>query len=63
MKTPVVLVTLMLATAILLAASLLIASGTRGEDAPWPLKTHPAGGGHAAATAGKVTSVPADFHA
>jgi hypothetical protein len=43
MKTPVVLVTLMLATAILLAASLLIASGTRGEDALWPLETHPPG--------------------
>jgi hypothetical protein len=44
MKTPVVLVTLMLATAILLAASLLIAGGTRGEDALWPLGDHPAGG-------------------
>lgn len=43
MKTPVVLVTLMLATAILLAASLLIAGGTRGEDALWPLKSRPAG--------------------
>jgi hypothetical protein len=42
MKTPVVLVTLMLATAILLAASLLIATGTRGEDAPGPLKAAPA---------------------
>jgi hypothetical protein len=42
MKTPVVLVTLMLATAILLAASLLIATGTRGEDALWPFKVHPA---------------------
>jgi hypothetical protein len=42
MKTPVVLVTLMLATAILLAASLLIATGTRGEDAPGPLKATPA---------------------
>jgi hypothetical protein len=36
MKTPVVLVTLMLATAILLAASLMFVSGTRGEDALWP---------------------------
>jgi hypothetical protein len=44
MKTPVVLVTLMLATVILLAASLLIATGTRGEDAPWSFKVHPAGG-------------------
>jgi hypothetical protein len=43
MKTPVVLVTLMLATAILLAASLLYASGTRGEDAPWPLADHKSG--------------------
>jgi len=42
MKTPVVLVTLVLATAILLAASLLIATGTRGEDAPGPLKAAPA---------------------
>ena len=42
MKTPVVLVTLMLATAILLAASLLIATGTRGEDAPGPHKAAPA---------------------
>jgi hypothetical protein len=42
MKTPVVLVTLMLATAILLAASLLIATGTHGEDGPWPLKGAPA---------------------
>ena len=44
MKTPVVVVTLTLAAAILLAASLLIATGTRGEDALWPLATHPAGG-------------------
>jgi hypothetical protein len=43
MKTPVVLVTLMLATAILLAASLLLASGTRGEDALWPLAGHKSG--------------------
>jgi hypothetical protein len=43
MKTPVVLVTLMLATAILLAASLLYASGTRGEDALWPLADHKSG--------------------
>ena len=33
MKTPVVLVTAALTVAILLAASLLIATGTRGEDA------------------------------
>ena len=44
MKTPVVFVTLMLATAILLSASLLIATGTHGEDAPWPFNVHPAGG-------------------
>ncbi len=43
MKTPVVLVTLMLATAILLAASLLFVSGTRGEDALWPLADHKSG--------------------
>ena len=44
MKIPVVFVTLMLATAILLAASLLIVTGTRGEDALWPLKAHPTDG-------------------
>jgi hypothetical protein len=33
MKTPVVLVTAALTVAILLAASFLIATGTRGEDA------------------------------
>lgn len=43
MKTPVVLVTVTLAVAILLAASLLIATGTRGENALWPLKGDPAG--------------------
>ena len=43
MKTPVVLVTLTLTVAILLAASLLIVSSTRGEDAFWPL-TAPAAG-------------------
>ena len=43
MKTPVVVVTLTLAAAILLAASLLIATGTRGEDALWPLNAEPAG--------------------
>ena len=36
MKTPVVLVTVALTLAILLAATLLIATGTRGEDAPAP---------------------------
>jgi hypothetical protein len=34
MKTPVILVTAALTAAILLAASLLIATGTRGENAP-----------------------------
>jgi hypothetical protein len=37
MKTPVVLVTVALTLAILLAASLLIATGTRGEGAFRPL--------------------------
>jgi len=37
MKTPVGLVTLTLAVAILLAASLLIVTGTRGQD-----RAHPA---------------------
>jgi hypothetical protein len=36
MKAPVVLVTAALTVAILLAASLLIATGTRGEDLLWP---------------------------
>ncbi len=39
MKSPVGLVTAALTAAILLAAALLIATGTRGEEAPWP--THP----------------------
>ncbi len=43
MKTPVLIVTAALTAAILLAASLLIATGTRGEDAPRPLTDHPAG--------------------
>jgi hypothetical protein len=43
MKTPVVLVTVALTIAILLAASFLIATGTRGESALWPLSGHPAG--------------------
>jgi hypothetical protein len=34
MKTPVALVTISLALAIIVAASLLIATGSRGEDAP-----------------------------
>jgi hypothetical protein len=37
MKTPVLLVTVTLTVAILLAASLLIVTGSRGEDSRWPL--------------------------
>jgi hypothetical protein len=43
MKTPVILVAAALTIAILLAASLLIATGTRGEDAPGPHAVSPAG--------------------
>jgi hypothetical protein len=43
MKTPVVLVTAALTVAILLAASLLIVTGTRGENASWPLTDNTAG--------------------
>jgi hypothetical protein len=39
MKTPVFLVTAALTLAILLAVSLLIVTGTRGEDASWPPTT------------------------
>jgi hypothetical protein len=42
MKTPVVIVAAALAVAILLAATFLIATGTRGESALWPLSEHPA---------------------
>jgi len=42
MKTPVVLVTAALTAAILLTASFLIATGTRGEDALWPHRGNPA---------------------
>jgi len=42
MKTPVVIVTAALAAAILLAASLLIATGPRGEGALPPLIGNPA---------------------
>jgi hypothetical protein len=43
MKAPVVLVTAALTVATLLAASLLIATGTHGEDSPWPVAvTRPA---------------------
>ena len=40
---PVVLVTAALTVAILLAASFLIATGTRGEDAHAPLKVNRSG--------------------
>jgi hypothetical protein len=39
MKSPVVMVAVTLAAAILLAVTLLIATGTRGEDAVWPRDT------------------------
>jgi hypothetical protein len=42
MKAPVVLVTAALTVAILLAASFLIATGTRGEDARGSLIVNPA---------------------
>jgi hypothetical protein len=41
MKSPVVLVTAALTAAILLAASLLIATGTRGEDTAEPRANPP----------------------
>ena len=43
MKTPVVLVTVTLTVATLLAASLLIVTTTRGEDSLWPLAGPAAG--------------------
>jgi hypothetical protein len=43
MRTPVLLVTAALTVAILLAASLLIATGTRGDNMLWPLAGNPAG--------------------
>jgi hypothetical protein len=43
MKSPVVLVTAALTAAILLATSFLIATGTRGEDAPGSISVSPAG--------------------
>jgi hypothetical protein len=42
MKTPLVIVTATLTAAILLAASLLIATGTRGENALEPRPGNPA---------------------
>jgi hypothetical protein len=42
MKTPVVIVAVSLTIAILLAASFLIATGTRGEVAPAPFTVNPA---------------------
>jgi hypothetical protein len=49
MKTPVALVTPALTAAILLAASLLIVTGTRGENALWLPAGHPAGEVHSPA--------------
>jgi len=49
MKAPVVLVAVTLTVAILLAASLLIATGTRGEGARGPLTGRPAGQIHSPA--------------
>jgi hypothetical protein len=43
MKAPVVIVTATLTFAILLAASLLIATSTRGESRPHPALDRPAG--------------------
>jgi hypothetical protein len=43
MKSPVIIVTLALTLAILLAASFLIATGTRGDDAAGPPTGAPAG--------------------
>ena len=40
MKSPAIIVTLALAAAILLTASLLVATGTRGQEQPWPPATH-----------------------
>jgi hypothetical protein len=45
MKAPVILVTAALTVAILLAASLLIATGTRGKDSLWPTMSSPAKAG------------------
>jgi hypothetical protein len=53
MKTPVVLVAVTLAMAILLAASLVIATGTRGESAPGPLTDRLAGRSPLASPAAK----------
>lgn len=41
MKAPVVLVATVLTVAILLAASLLIVTGTRGDNASWPSTANP----------------------
>jgi hypothetical protein len=43
MKTPVVLVTVALTAAILLAMTFLIVTGTRGDDALWPLSGRSSG--------------------
>jgi len=47
MKTPVLLVTATLTVAILLAASLLIVTGSRGEDTRRPFAAEPAAQIHA----------------
>jgi hypothetical protein len=56
MKTPVLIVTAALTAAILLAASLLIVTGTRGEGAQRPLTDHPAGRVVLTSPAGKQSS-------
>jgi len=43
MKTPVAIVTLALTVAILLTASLLIATTTRGDNVAWPPADHAPG--------------------
>jgi hypothetical protein len=53
MKTPVVIVTVALTVAILLTASFLIATGTRGENAHWPYTGAPAGRIQQVSPAGK----------
>jgi hypothetical protein len=54
MKLPVIIVTLALTLAILLAASFLIATGTRGEDAPGRV-SDPAGRSLLTPSAAKVS--------
>ena len=54
MKTPVVVVATTLTVAILLAASFLIATGTRGEEARAPLVVSPAADIPAPVTSGEM---------